>query len=46
VADWVEPFRQLWEQKLDSFETYLNRLQSNKKKNEKAKRSRRTNPKH
>jgi DNA-binding transcriptional ArsR family regulator len=47
VADWVEPFRQLWEQKLDSFETYLNKLQSNKKKNEKAKRSRRrTNPKH
>src|SRR5688500_17098583 len=23
VSDWVEPFRELWEQKLDSFEKYL-----------------------
>jgi DNA-binding transcriptional ArsR family regulator len=38
VADWVEPFRELWEQKLDSFENYLNKLQSKRKKNEKAKR--------
>ena len=38
VADWVEPFRELWEQKLDSFEQYLNKLQSKRKKDEKAKR--------
>ncbi len=38
VADWVEPLRELWEQKLDSFEQYLNKLQSKRKKNEKAKR--------
>ena len=38
VADWVEPFRELWEQKLDSFEQYLNKLQSKRKKNENAKR--------
>lgn len=38
VADWVEPFRQLWEQKLDSFEKYLDKLQSKKKQHEKRKR--------
>ena len=38
VADWVEPFRELWEQKLDSFEQYLNKLQSKRKKNDKGKR--------
>lgn len=43
VADWVEPFRELWEQKLDSFENYLNKLQSKKKKNEKAKRNKQSN---
>src|ERR1700712_549070 len=26
IADWVEPLRTLWEQKLDSFENYLNAL--------------------
>ena len=41
VADWVEPFRELWEQKLDSFEQYLNKLQSKRKKNEKGKRRKR-----
>jgi DNA-binding transcriptional ArsR family regulator len=40
VADWVEPFRELWEQKLDSFEKYLNKLQSKSKQNEKRKRRR------
>ena len=39
VADWVEPFRELWEQKLNSFEQYLNKLQSKRKKNEKTKRN-------
>jgi DNA-binding transcriptional ArsR family regulator len=43
VADWVEPFRELWEQKLDSFENYLNKLQSKQKKNEKAKRNKQSN---
>lgn len=38
VADWVEPFRVLWEEKLDSFEKYLNTLQSKAKQNEKRKR--------
>jgi DNA-binding transcriptional ArsR family regulator len=44
VADWVEPLRQLWEQKLDSFEKYLHKLQSKSKKNGKAKRKKRSNP--
>jgi DNA-binding transcriptional ArsR family regulator len=43
VADWVEPFRELWEQKLDSFENYLNKLQSKQKKNEKTKRNKQSN---
>ena len=38
VAEWVEPFRELWEQKLDSFEKYLDKLQSKRKQNEKRKR--------
>lgn len=33
VADWVEKYRTLWEGKLDSFEEYLNEIQS--KTNEK-----------
>ena len=28
VYDWVEPYRKLWEEKLDAFEEYLNKLQS------------------
>ena len=40
VAEWVETYRALWEQKLDSFGNYLNTLQSKKKKYGKAKRSR------
>jgi DNA-binding transcriptional ArsR family regulator len=43
VADWVEPFRELWGQKLDSFEQYLNKLQSKQKKNEKSKRRKKPN---
>lgn len=27
VADWVEPFRNLWEARLDSFEAYVDELQ-------------------
>jgi len=44
VSDWVEPLKELWEQKLDSFETYLNALHSKSKKNEKSKRRKKSNP--
>ena len=40
VAEWVEPFRDLWEQKLDSFERYLDKLQTKTNQNEKRKRRR------
>lgn len=30
VVDWVEQYRSLWEQKLDSFENYLETLQNQK----------------
>ena len=30
VSDWLEQFRELWEAKLDSFESYLETLQQNK----------------
>lgn len=29
VADWVSQYKQFWESKLDSLETYLDHLQSN-----------------
>ena len=44
VSDWVEPLKELWEQKLDSFETYLNTLHSKSKKNEKSQRRKKSNP--
>jgi DNA-binding transcriptional ArsR family regulator len=34
VSDWVEQHRKIWEQKLDSFEQYLNELNSNQKDDE------------
>lgn len=34
VADWVEQYRKLWEDKLDSFENYLIKLQTKNKDNE------------
>ena len=43
VADWVEPFRELWEQKLDSFDQYLKKLQSKPRKNENSKRRKQSN---
>lgn len=43
VSDWIEPFRELWEQKLDSFEKYLYKLQSKRKKDERSKRSKKPN---
>jgi DNA-binding transcriptional ArsR family regulator len=37
VADWAEHYRQLWEQRLDRLEDYLNELQSNPNKSKKEK---------
>ena len=34
VADWVEQYRKLWEDKLDSFEYYLVKLQTKNKEHE------------
>jgi len=31
---WIDQYRKLWEKKLDSFEQYLNKLQSKNKENE------------
>jgi DNA-binding transcriptional ArsR family regulator len=31
VSEWIEKYRQFWESKLDSLETYLNKLQMTKK---------------
>ncbi len=31
---WIEQYQKLWEDKLDSFENYLNKLQTKNKKNE------------
>ena len=31
---WIEQYQKLWEDKLDSFEAYLNKLQTNRKKDE------------
>ncbi len=32
VSDWIEQYRKLWDEKLDSFENYLMELQSQKEK--------------
>lgn len=32
IADWASKYRKLWESKLDSFENYLTKLQSQKTK--------------
>lgn len=34
VSEWIEQYRTLWEEKLDSFEEYLIKLQSKDKENE------------
>lgn len=34
VSEWVEQYRKLWEEKLDSFEEYLIKLQTKNKKDE------------
>lgn len=28
IANWIDPFRNLWEQRLDSFEAYVEQIQS------------------
>jgi len=33
VSDWVEQYRQFWEARFDSLDSYLKELQSKKKKN-------------
>ena len=37
VSDWVEHYRKMWTEKLDSLENYLNQLQSKKKKHDRRK---------
>jgi DNA-binding transcriptional ArsR family regulator len=37
ISDWLGQYRQFWENKLDSFENYINILQAKKKKNDKTK---------
>ena len=34
VSDWIEQYRKLWDEKLDSFENYLIKLQTKSKKDE------------
>jgi DNA-binding transcriptional ArsR family regulator len=34
VADWVEQYRRLWDERLDRLEVYLNELQAQEKNNE------------
>jgi DNA-binding transcriptional ArsR family regulator len=40
---WIEQFQKLWEKKLDSFENYLNQLQTKNKKNDQTKRNKKSN---
>lgn len=34
VAEWIDQYRKMWEEKLDSFEQYLTELQTKNKKDE------------
>jgi|SRR5579883_3112196 len=36
VADWVEQYRQLWEERLDRLDDYLNELQRKEKANDRS----------
>lgn len=38
VSDWVERYRKIWAQRFDSLDTYLEKLQSQKKTNPKSKK--------
>ena len=33
ISEWISQYKELWEQKLDSFEDYLNELKTTKNKN-------------
>ncbi|MBN3963447.1 metalloregulator ArsR/SmtB family transcription factor [Nostoc sp. NMS8] len=37
AADWIEQYRQLWEQRLDQLDNYLHELQTQEKQNEQQK---------
>jgi DNA-binding transcriptional ArsR family regulator len=39
IANWIGPFRDLWEQRLDNFESYLEQLKTKRKKNGNKKRN-------
>lgn len=39
IANWIDPFRELWEQRLDSFEMYLEQLQLKQNNEENGKNS-------
>ena len=38
ASDWIEPYRQFWEQRLDRLEEYLRELQAKEKKHERRKK--------
>ena len=38
ASDWIEPYRQFWEQRLDRLEEYLRELQAKEKKYERRKK--------
>ena len=40
VADWIEPFRQFWEQRFASLDGYLNEMQKKEKARERKRRPR------
>jgi DNA-binding transcriptional ArsR family regulator len=40
VSEWIEQYREIWNNRLDSLDTYLQKLQSKKKKYERKKRTR------
>lgn len=42
VAEWVEPYRQFWDQSLDQLEAHLNRQQQQEKKHGSRQRPRKT----
>ena len=39
VSDWVDRYRQFWEQRFDNLDRYLQKLQTKEKKNVRTKRS-------
>lgn len=39
IADWISPFQDLWEERLDNFENYLQQLKNKRKKHGNKKRN-------